>query len=244
MGCSAHTIEARDLFDAVLADIRHYAKLAVEGDEKRVRQLQERLSSIGATEQKALEREKRKLDKRLGELDKLFSALYEDKVMERITQRNYDMVSRKYEAEQAQLSARIEEINVSLAEKETTDNGVKDFFSLIAGYADTAELSAAMVNALIEKITVGERVQKEDGTVEQTIKIYYKFVGVLSNELHIKVTKRHASPLSPRRCQCCGAEFTPGSAAAKYCKPCAKKIHTQQSTESTRRRRSAVRKAA
>ena len=220
-GCSAHTIEARDLFDTVLADIRHYARLAVEGDEKRVRQLQQQLSSIGATEQKALEREKRKLSKRLGEL-----------------------VSRKYEAEQAQLSGRIEEINASLAEKETSDNGVTDFFSLIAGYADAAELSAAMVNALIEKITVGERVQKEDGTVEQTIKIYYKFVGVLSNELHIKVTKRYAAPLSPRRCQCCGAEFTPGSAVAKYCRPCAQKIHTQQSTESTRRRRSAVRKAA
>ena len=243
-GCSAHTIEARDLFDAVLADIRHYARLAVEGDEKRVRQLQQQLSSIGATEQKALEREKRKLSKRLGELDKLFSALYEDKVMERITERNFDMVSRKYEAEQAQLSGRIEEINASLAEKETSDNGVTDFFSLIAGYADAAELSAAMVNALIEKITVGERVQKEDGTVEQTIKIYYKFVGVLSNELHIKVTKRYAAPLSPRRCQCCGAEFTPGSAVAKYCKPCAKKIHIQQCSESTRHRRAAARKAA
>ena len=63
----------------------------MEGDEKRVRQLQQQLSSIGATEQKALEREKRKLSKRLGELDKLFSALYEDKVMERITERNFDM---------------------------------------------------------------------------------------------------------------------------------------------------------
>jgi len=242
-GCSAHTIEARDLFDAVLADIRHYAKLAVEGDEKRVRQLQQQLSSIGETEQKALEREKRKLTKRLAELDKLFSALYEDKVMERISERNFDMVSRKYETEQAQLAARLEEINTSLAEKETADSEVKDFFSLIASYADTAELSAAMVNALIEKITVGERVQKEDGTVEQTIKIYYKFVGVLSNELHIRPTKRWMA-LPSRRCQCCGAEFVPGSAAAKYCKPCGKKIHTQQSTESTRRRRTARRKAA
>ena len=98
-GCSAHTIEARDLFDAVLADIRHYARLAVEGDEKRVRQLQQQLSSIGATEQKALEREKRKLSKRLGELDKLFSALYEDKVMERITERNFDMVRKAHGAD-------------------------------------------------------------------------------------------------------------------------------------------------
>ena len=145
-GCSAHTIEARDLFDAVLADIRRYAKLALDSDEKRVRQLQQQLSSIGQAEQKALEREKRKLSKRLSELDKLFSALYEDRVLERITERNFDMVSRKYETEQAQLSARIEEINASLAEKATSDNGVKDFLSLIANYADAAELSAAMVN--------------------------------------------------------------------------------------------------
>ena len=167
-------------------------------------------------------------------LDKLFSALYEDRVLGCITERNFDMVSRKYETEQAQLSTRIEEINASLAEKETSDNGVKDFFSLIASYADTAELSAAMVNALIEKITVGERVQKEDGTVEQAIKIYYKFVGVLSNEIHIIPTKRW-SALPVRRCQCCGAEFIPGSGKAKYCKPCAQKIRRQQSNESKRR---------
>ena len=80
--------------------------------------------------------------------------------------------------------------------------------------------------------------------MEQTIKIYYKFVGVLSNELHIRPTKRYAATLSPRQCQCCGIEFVPGSAVAKYCKPCAKAIHTQQSTESTRRRRTAIRKAA
>ena len=236
-GCSAHTIEARDLFNAVLADIRHYARLVIDSDEKQVRQLQKQLSTIGETEQKALEREKRKLTKRLCELDKFFSALYEDKVLERITERNFDMMSRKYEAEQPQLTARIEEINASLAEKETADNGIKDFFALIASYADTVELSATMVNALIDKITVGERVQKEDGTVEQTIKIYYKFVGVLSNELHIEPTRRWTA-LPPKQCRCCGKEFTPGSAVAKYCKPCAKKIHTQQSTESTRRRRS------
>ena len=241
--CTPHNIEARDLFNAVLADINRFADMAVN-DERAVRAIEKRLTETDQSKAKAMEKEQKKLNKRLAELDRLFSSLYEDKVMERITERNFDMVSRKYEAEQAQLSGRIEEINASLAEKETSDNGVTDFFSLIAGYADAAELSAAMVNALIEKITVGERVQKEDGTVEQTIKIYYKFVGVLSNELHIKVTKRYAAPLSPRRCQCCGAEFTPGSAVAKYCRPCAQKIHTQQSTESTRRRRAAARKAA
>ena len=235
--CSAHSVEARDLFDAVLADIRYYAKLALSSDEKQVRQLQKQLSSIGESEQKSLEREKRKLSKRLSELDKLFSALYEDKVLERITERNFDMVSRKYETEQAQLSTRIEEINASLAEKESTDSGVRDFFSLIAQYADTMELSASMVNALIERITVGERVQNEDGTVEQTIKIYYKFVGNLSDELHITPTKRPALSLPAKWCECCGTVFAPGSPKGKYCKPCALKVHNRQSNESKRRSR-------
>lgn len=169
------------------------------------------LSSIGENEQKALKREKRKLSKWLAELDKLFSAQYEDKVLERITERNFDIVSRKYEEEQSTLTERLEEINVSLTEKENSDCGVRDFFSLIANYADTMEFSAAMVNSLIERITVGERVQKEDGTVEQTIKIYYKFVGNLSDELHITPTKRPAPPLPAKRCECCGTEFVPGS---------------------------------
>ena len=242
--CSAHSIEARDLFNVVLEDIRFYAKMALESDEKMVHQLQKKLSAIGKTEMRALEKEKRKVAKRLSELDKLFSALYEDKILERITERNFEMVSRKYEKEQAELLAREEEINRILAEKESTDSGVKDFFALISNYADAVELSAVMVNALIEKITVGERIKKEDGTIEQIIKIYYKFVGDLSNELHIKATKRYAAPLSPRQCQCCGAEFIPGSAAAKYCKPCAKKIRIQQCSEGTRCRRAAARKAA
>ena len=48
---------------------------------------------------KSLEKEKKKLNKRLAELDRLFSSLYEDKVMERITERNFEMMSGKYPQE-------------------------------------------------------------------------------------------------------------------------------------------------
>ena len=49
---------------------------------------------------KSLEKEKKKLNKRLAELDRLFSSLYEDKVMERITERNFETMSGKYQKEQ------------------------------------------------------------------------------------------------------------------------------------------------
>lgn len=40
-----------------------------------------------------------------------------------------------------------------------------------------------------------------------------------------------------KRCAVCGQPFLPGSNRAKYCKPCAKKVHRRQKTASDRKRR-------
>ena len=70
--CSAHNIEARDLFNAVLADINCFADMAVN-DEKAVRAIEKRLTETDQSRAKALEKERKKLNKRLAELDRLFS---------------------------------------------------------------------------------------------------------------------------------------------------------------------------
>ena len=100
--CTAHSIEARDLFNAVLADINRFADMAVN-DEKAVRAIERRLTETDQSRAKSLEKEKKKLNKRLAELDRLFSSLYEDKVMERITERNFEMMSGKYQKEQLEI---------------------------------------------------------------------------------------------------------------------------------------------
>ncbi len=56
----------------------------------------------------------KKLNKRLAELDRLFSSLYEDKVMERITERNFEMMSGKYQKEQLEIEARLKEVTETL----------------------------------------------------------------------------------------------------------------------------------
>ena len=40
-----------------------------------------------------------------------------------------------------------------------------------------------------------------------------------------------------KRCAVCGQPFRPGSNRAKYCKPCAVKVHRRQKTDSDRKRR-------
>ena len=232
--CTAHSIEARDLFNAVTADINYFAKLALK-DEKAVRTIEKKLTETDKNKVTAFEREQRKINKRLTELDRLFSSLYEDKVMENITQHNFEMMSEKYQEEQSTLEARLQEITQVIEESKKQEQDVHDFISLIQNYQGIRKLDAATVNALIDKITVSEKVKHEDGTITQEIKIYYKFIGSI-DELQIVPTKRWTA-LPPRKCDLCGAEYTPGSAISRYCPQCAVKVHREQSNESKRRSR-------
>ena len=222
--CSAHNIEARDLFNAVLADINCFADMAVN-DEKAVRAIEKRLTETDQSRAKALEKERKKLNKRLAELDRLFSSLYEDKVMERITERNFEMMSGKYQKEQLEIEA----------ESYEKSRGIRDFLALIRNYQGLKELDATVINALIDKILVSEREKMADGTVKQEIKIYYKFIGFV-DELHIIPTKRWAA-MPAKNCTVCGVEYVPGSGASRYCPACAKKIRREKSNESKRRSR-------
>ena len=238
--CTAHSIEARDLFNAVLTDINRFADMAVN-DEKAVRAIEKRLTETDQSRAKALEKEQRKLNKRLAELDRLFSSLYEDKVMERITERNFEMMSGKYQKEQLEIEARLKEVTETLNDSYEKSQGVRDFLSLIRNYQGIKELDATIINALIDKILVSEREKLADGTVRQEIKIYYKFIGFVG-ELHITPTKRWTA-LKPKNCTVCGVEYVPSSGISKYCPACAKRIQREKSNESKRRSRERNRRA-
>ena len=232
--CTPHNIEARDLFNAVLADINRFADMAVN-DERAVRAIEKRLTETDQSKAKAMEKEQKKLNKRLAELDRLFSSLYEDKVMERITERNFEMMSGKYQKEQLEIEARLREVTETLNESYEKSQGIRDFLSLIRNYQGLKELDATVVNALIDKILVSEREKMADGTVRQEIKIYYKFIGFVG-ELHITPTKRWTA-LPVKHCTVCGVEYVPGSGISKYCPVCAKKIQRERGIEGKRRSR-------
>ena len=122
-----------------------------------------------------------------------------------------------------------------LAESYEKSQGVRDFLSLIRNYQGITELDATIVNGLIDKILVSEREKLADGTVQQEIKIFNKFIGFVG-ELHITPTKRWTA-LKPKNCTVCGVEYVPRSAISKYCPECREKIRKAQGTETKRRSR-------
>ena len=178
--CTAHTIEARTLFDAVLKDIRFFADIAIN-DEKAAIKIAKMLSDADISNAKNMEREQKRLTKRLSELDKLFSSLYEDKVMGKISERNFDMMASKYENEQNDVSAKLKDVIAIVQNIKGTSQGVEEFLNLVRRCSEIKELTPTIVNTLIEKITIGERKRDENGELTQEINIFYKFVGSLDN---------------------------------------------------------------
>ena len=177
--CTSHYIRYDTLYAYVLSRLQYWASQADIGEDT----LKEQLLRANDREQqrmtKAREAELKRTQKRQKELDKLFSKLYEDWAAERITEYNFNVLSEKYQVEQADVLAKVERLQSELAIEQQAAVNIDQWIGLIQQYAHPEELTAEMLNALIEKIVVHEKTIGEDGEKEQAVDIYYRFVGII-----------------------------------------------------------------
>ena len=87
------------------------------------------------------------------------------------------MLSEKYQIEQAEHEEKIKTLGVILNTARKNESNAEKWLDLIKQYSDISELTAPLLNALIEKIVVHQAVRKDDGTIEQEVEIYYRFIG-------------------------------------------------------------------
>lgn len=137
------------------------------------------LLSAGDWERNAAQKkqaaELKKATKRKAEIDGLFAKLYEDWAAGCITDYNFSMLTAKCQTEQGELAEKIDTLTVELDTVKQTESDARKWIDLIRRYADPTELTAPLLNALIEKIVIHQSVTGEDG--EQEIEIFYRFIG-------------------------------------------------------------------
>ena len=177
--CTSHAIGWQTLNRLVLEDIRRNAQVAKLAAARYVGVLLRAKLEKEKGETVRAERELKKAEKRIGELDKILAKLYEDQALGKISEARYQAMAPGYEAEQASLQERVNRLREQLAHTQEVQDNVEQFVPLIQKYTDIQELTPHILNELIEKIVVHEKKVEEDGSKSQMVEIHYKFVGCI-----------------------------------------------------------------
>lgn len=115
-----------------------------------------------------------KSQKRIAELDKLFTRIYEDNVSGKLSDERFEMMSKSYESEQKQLKNTVSELSAFIETKEQKSADVSQFVGVIKKYEHIDKLTAEIMRELIERIEI-HAPDKSDGHRKQQIDIYYRF---------------------------------------------------------------------
>ncbi len=113
-------------------------------------------------------------EKRVAELDKLFTRLYEDNVSGKISDERFELMSKGYEMEQADLKAKISVLSAAIEVKEQKSADTSQFLEIVRKYTEITELTPEIMHELIERIVVHDP-DKSSGHRVQQIDIYYRF---------------------------------------------------------------------
>ena len=174
--CTSHKIEARDLYNLVLADIQKHARKALRNSDAFYIQLTKKLEQKQDVDEVSLKKELNALTERSQEIDRLFMSLYEDKSKGILTEHRFVVMTEQLEQEQIQGKTRTQEIMEELSRVDDRSKDVRTFIEEIGQYAAVEELDEAIVHRLIDKIVIGQA-HVENGEKVQRVTIVYNFVG-------------------------------------------------------------------
>ena len=172
--CSMHFIRYDALYAYVLDRLQFWVALAMTDEQEVLERLLQRGGQNQTAERKKQTAELRKSEKRKAAINDLFVKMYEDWSAGRITESNFNMLSERYQAEQAELDSRITSLKSAMEQTDQSAEDARKWVALIRQYSEITELDAPLLNTLIEKIVIHEGQKGEDGIREQEVEIFYQ----------------------------------------------------------------------
>ena len=176
--CPSHQIRNSVIEQLLLEDLQRVTAYARNHED-------EFLRLVTRNSEKALDRELRDCRKeyeqakaRIAKLDTLIQRIYEDNVEGKISDDRFANLSGNYEAEQAQLQSRVEELQWFLDDAKEKSLNADHFLALVRKYTGIRELDAEIIREFVERINVFQA-EKVDGHRQQRIQIIYNCIGAV-----------------------------------------------------------------
>lgn len=175
--CTSHYIRYDVLYNYVRQSLQTWSNLIQRDEEAVAARLMKSDSESHLTNKRSVDVELRTAQQRLNKLDNMLSKLYEDRIAGAVNERNFSMLTQKYQEEQEALESKIAELSTEIDSKNRRIDDIRNWIRLVKEARSFDELTTDILNALIDKIVVHETVRHEDGTKSQDIDIYYRNIG-------------------------------------------------------------------
>jgi len=117
-------------------------------------------------------------EKRIKNIDRLIKSLYEDKVLGELEDDRYTTLMSEYEKEQRELIASVAAMRKTLESTEQKAVDLRLLLKTLRELTDVNELTATIVNSLIDRIEVHNN-DKSSGHCYVKVDIYFSAVGMI-----------------------------------------------------------------
>ncbi len=172
--CSVHYIRTAVLKEIVLTEINKLLDNVHSNEEEFLKTAMEASAAVRVSELKKARKTLDQSEKRISELDELFTRLYEDNVSGKISDERFSVMSKNYEDEQRALKQAVAEITAFIDNNEQKRADVEKFLDIIRSRTRITELTPEVMHEFIEKIVVYAP-DKSSGHRRQRIDIVYRF---------------------------------------------------------------------
>lgn len=172
--CSAHYIRTAVLKEIVLIEINKLLDNVHNNEDDFLKTAMEASAAVRFAELKNARKTLGQSEKRIAELDRLFTRLYEDNVAGKISDERFQLMSKGYEDEQRKLKQAVAEISDFIDNNEQKRADVEKFLDIIRSRTQVKELTPEVMHEFVEKIVVYAP-DKSSGHRQQRIDIVYRF---------------------------------------------------------------------
>lgn len=175
---TTHYIRVDFLEKVVLGEINRLTRFARQHEQEFAQVVMDHCDQTSNEARNRMRSELAAMTRRDGEIDKLYSRMYEDNVTGKIDDERFARMSAQYTREQKELAVKIKELSAELEKNESKAMSADAFMSTVRKYTRARKLTERMLNELIESIEVHQAV-KVDGVWQQKLTIHYNFIGAI-----------------------------------------------------------------
>ena len=191
--CTVHYIRTCVLNEIVLGELNKILTMVHENEDEFIQTAMNNSVQRKSSELTKAKKSLKQAEKRIAELDKLFTRLYEDNVLGRLSDERFKVMSAGYEDEQRQLKVTVAELTAFVETAEQKSSDVTAFLKVVNKYEHIETLTPEIMHELIDKIIVHEA-DKSSGKRFQQVDIIYRF-DVMTSSVEVETVHYRRKPV-------------------------------------------------